>query len=64
MENKNVFLQRFTSLLVRQAQQLESGKFPVAPEGSSFKSVAEILGSDEYLKHFGWSKDATATEPK
>ena len=52
MQDGSSFIQRFTSLLVRQEQKLRSGDFPIAPKNSGFKSVAEILGSETYREHF------------
>lgn len=46
----NSFIVRFTDLLVRQEQQLLSGNFPIAPDGSGFSSVAEILASEKWQK--------------
>ncbi len=50
--DENLFLQRFTNLLVRQEQQLSSGFFPIAPKDSGFKSIAEILGSPEVRDNY------------
>lgn len=55
---EDVFLNRLSTLFVRQVQQLRSGGSPIAPRGSGFKSVAEILGSEKWINSHLWMKKA------